>query len=266
MTTQQAGGAVATQTDNPFARAANAMSSGSGGMPFLNFNGKTGQFTAGRDKTKIPHGSRFAINANESKLGWICWIEGSVEDEVMVPIVQGTPPLKESLEDHSDEDGDYEDGDGWKEQASIPMRDLETGEEFLFKTSAKSGISQLGDLMRDYGAEYLLRPDEVAVVELDAEEFEMTIKSKNSKGKEISETHTNFKPIFDLVDWLDEDEQARLMDLDAEAEATNEDDLPDNDDNDLRDDDDDDAKETTTKDRGTGRISDKKNGRTRGRR
>ena len=60
---------------NPFLAAANAEGAQGGG--FLGFSGKTGRFTTGQDKEEVQIGTQFAVNMNEYKRGWICWVNNS---------------------------------------------------------------------------------------------------------------------------------------------------------------------------------------------
>lgn len=256
VTTQNNGGALATPTANPFKRAAGQMNIPTG-MPFLSYSGKTGKYTVGQDKKEVPYGTRYAVNMNEYKRGWICWIDGSVEEELMVRVLDGDPLAESELTDHSEEgDGVYDDQEGWNYQISVPLRDVETGEEALFKISSKSGVNQLSALLNSYADNYEMHMDEVMVVEIDSEEFE--VEKENAKGRKVKFQAS--KPILDIVEWMEEDELAKLLGMDSDAEDTNEDDLRDDDDDDP-DPDADEQEEAPRKQRGTGKISDKKRGR-----
>ena len=258
---QNNGGEVATQSANPFKRAAGQMNVPTG-MPFLAFSGKTGKYTVGQDKKEVPYDTRYAVNMNEFKRGWICWLDGSVEEELMVRVLDGDPVAEKDLTDHAedhDEDGNplYDDQEGWSYQISVQVRDVETGEQALFKISSKSGVNQLSALLNSYADNYEMHTDEVMVVEIDAEEFEVEV--TNDKGRKVK--HRAFKPIFDIVEWLDEDELNALLGMDSDAENQDEDDLRDDDDGPDQDQDADEQEEAPRKNRGTGKISDKKRGR-----
>ena len=257
--TQDNGGAVATQSANPFKRAAGQMNVPNG-MPYLSYSGKTGKYTVGQDKKEVPYGTKYAVNMNEFRRGWICWIDGSVEEEIMIRVLDGDPPAEADLEDHSEEgDGEYDDQEGWSYQISVPFRDVETGEEVLFKISSKSGVNQLSALLNSYADLYERHLDEIMVIEIDSEEFE--VEKENAKGKKVKFQAS--KPILDIVEWMEEDELAKLLGMDSDAEDQDEDDLRDDDDDGDTDQDQDadEQEEAPRKNRGTGKISDKKRGR-----
>jgi len=181
---------------NPFLDAAEDMGASSGAL-FLKFDGNTGVYSYGKDQDELPKGTKVAVNHNEFRRGWICWNDGEVMEEKMVRIVDGAPPAKGDLADH----GPYEDPkkDGWREQASAQFRDIESGEEFLFKTSSKGGRIAAANLVRDFGKGYAQHPGELAIVALDSVSFD----AKDEKGKKLGR---KYAPMFKIVGWQDEAE------------------------------------------------------------
>lgn len=196
---------------NPFLDAAEDMGASSGAL-FLKFDGNTGDYTFGKDQEELELGTRVAVNHREIKRGWICWKDGEVMGETMTRIIDGAPPAKSSLEDH----GPYEDDkDGWREQSSVQLRDIETGDEYLFKTSSKGGRIALANLVRDFGKEFAKHPGELAIVELQHVSFD----AKDEKGKKLGK---KYAPMFKIAAW--ESEEALIAKL--EAAAADEDDTP----------------------------------------
>jgi len=193
----------------------------SSGALFLKFDGNTGQYSYGKDDDELPKGTRVAINPTEFKNGWICWKDGQVMEEIMVRIVDGKPPAKGDLTDH----GPYEDEkDGWREQSSVAFRDIESGDEFLFKTSSKGGRIAVGNLVRDYGKGFARHPGELAIAELASTSFD----AKDKKtGKKLGK---KFAPVFKLVDWQSEEELIAKFEAQAadaeDAAGDEEDELP----------------------------------------
>lgn len=185
---------VPAVSGNPFLDAADDMGAASG-LLFTKFDGNVGKFSFGKDGDELELGTRVAINPSEFKAGYICWKDGSVQEEIMVRITEGKPPAKGSLTDY----GPYTDEqDGWSEQSSMTFRDIESGDEYQYKTSSKSGRIAIANLIRDYGKAFQRFPRKLAIVELGNTSFEATNKQTGKKlGKK-------FAPVFKIVDWQDE--------------------------------------------------------------
>lgn len=212
LTTVNSSTAVAV-SGNPFLDAADDMGASSG-LLYTKFDGNTGVFSFGKDGDELNLGTRVAINPSEFKAGWICWKDGSVMEEIMVRITEGKPPAKGALTDY----GPYDDEqDGWSEQSSMQFRDIETGDEFQYKTSSKSGRIAIANLIRDYGKAFQRHPGQLAIVELGNTSFEATNKKTGKKlGKK-------FAPVFKIVDW--QDEEALIAKFAAQADADGDNDV-----------------------------------------
>lgn len=210
MTTTNGSGALAVGGGNPFLDAADDMGAKSGAL-FLKFDGNTGRWTFGKDQEELEKGRRYAINSSEFRNGYICWNDGKVEEEIMIRVVDGKPPAKGSLTDH----GPYadEEKDGWRDQSSTEFRDIESGDQFLFKTSSKGGRIAVGNLVRDFGTNYPKHPGELAIVELSNVSFD----AKDGKGRKLGK---KYAPMFKIVAWQDEAELLASL----EAAAANEED------------------------------------------
>ena len=197
---------------NPFLDAANDMGAGTSAL-YLKFDGNTGDYSFGKDQEELENGTRVAVAPSEFKNGWICWNDSKVLEEIMVRITEGKPPAKHTLTDH----GPYEDAekDGWSQQSSAQFRDIETGSEYLYKTSSAGGRIALANLVQDYGKAFQRHPGELAIVELSNTSFE----AKNRKtGKKLGK---KYAPMFKIVGWVKEDEL--LAKFDAMAAEQNED-------------------------------------------
>lgn len=183
---------------DPFAAAASDM--GGGSAIYAKFNGNSGEFTYGAQAEEVEVGELMAANVAGARRGWICWKDSEVVEEVMTPIAEGSPLRKDQLTDH----GPYtkhEDGteDGWSEQFSIEFRLLgesHDGVEITYKTSTKSAMRPLGDLIKQYSREYKNNPGKVPIVEFSKGDY-MPKEKKHGK---------KYFPKFRITDWIDEDE------------------------------------------------------------
>ena len=97
---------------------------------FLKF-AKQGQFVHGTDEVIVEDVEEFAINMSTLARGFICWKSNEVVDEQMMLVSdKGQAIQKEDLIDH----GPYEsDMDGWRNQAQVDMRSLESGRGFVLE-------------------------------------------------------------------------------------------------------------------------------------
>jgi hypothetical protein len=183
---------------DPFAMAGDDMAGGN--SVYAKFNGNSGEFTYGSAATEIDQNERMAANVAGARRGFICWKESEVVEEIMVQIIQGPPPLENTLTDH----GPYQknaDGseDGWSAQFAIDFRLLgedHDGIEITYKTSTKSAMRPLGDLVKQYSREYKNNPGCVPIVEF----------SKGSYMPKDKKIGKKFYPVFKIVEWIPEDE------------------------------------------------------------
>lgn len=202
---------------DPFARAADDMAGSS--AIYAKFNGNSGEFTYGSNAEEIEVKERMAANVAAMRRGWICWKESEVVEEIMIPIMEGAPPAENTLTDH----GPYEkhaDGteDGWSGQVSLNLRLLgedHDGVEITYKTSTKSAMRPLGDLIKQYSRAYKEQPGCIPIIEFDKGSY-MPKEKKHGK---------KYFPTFKIVDWIDEDE---LMATYGEGNKVNEGDENDN--------------------------------------
>jgi hypothetical protein len=181
---------------NPFLEAARGVEDGA----YLKFNGNKGDITFGSDDEELPVGSRIIVDMASLALGWICWDDSAVKEELFVPVVDGKAPLEHELTDH----GPYNDpDDGWREAASFSAviasygdddQDEAVGTKLLFKTSTGGPVRSTKKLAGQYGRLFMQHMGELPIVELTTDSY----MPKNKKhGKK-------FSLIFKIVGWIAE--------------------------------------------------------------
>lgn len=183
---------------DPFAQAGQDMAGAS--ALYAKFNGNSGEFTYGANATEVEKGERMAADVYNMRRGFICWVESEVAEEIMIPIMNGMPPAEHTLTDHGPYKK-YDDGteDGWSAQTSINFRllgDDHDGVEITYKTSTKSALRPLGDLVKQFSREYKSHPGCVPIVEFGKGDY-MPREKKHGK---------KYFPTFKIVDWIDEQE------------------------------------------------------------
>lgn len=191
---QNGGTALTTGGANPWAEAAKGIEDGA----YLKFNGNDGRWSFGQDDEDLPEGSRVVGDMESLAFGFICWVNSAVEEEVLVRVVDGKPPLEHQLTDH----GPYDDDDGWREAASISLvlesygnddQDEAVGTPLLWKTSTGGQVRQIRKLSGAYGRVFAQHPDEYPVIELGAESYV----PKNKKHGKIK-----WSPTLKIVGWM----------------------------------------------------------------
>lgn len=206
--------AVTNFGDDPWAAYAAQHGNSNAGVQYMKFDGNTGVFNYGADRTELEEGTQLAVNMNEYKNGFICWKEQEVVDEKMISVVvvfAGAPPIVQAhLPDH----GPYKKyangaSDGWVEQYSVALKLLDNGADVVFKTSSVSGIRSLKKLLSDYAAGRKVHgPDAVPIVEISTTTF---VPKNAGPG-----TGKKYVPVFTVVGWKSPEE---LEDLVGEADG-----------------------------------------------
>ena len=179
----------ATQTD-PYAAYGRAVGTD---KPFLKYI--KGQYKYGVDDEELPLGTRLAPHMAELKAGYTKWRDGSPVNEAMVRIAEGKPiPQREDLGDddrnawETDPNGTPQ--DPWQEINTLPMKDPETGQEFVFTTGSRGGIGAIGKLSTKYGRQRHKQAGKLPVIEIGSDSY---FHRKRSIDIDF--------PTFDIVAW-----------------------------------------------------------------
>ena len=159
-----------------------------------------GDWTYGIDATPIIAGHQLVANMAGLQIGWIRWWDGKPTDEVMVLVADGiAPPLRNSLGDDDPQMWEIDDQtskprDPWQNTNQLPLKDQDSGEEMVFATSSRGGISAIGKLAQVYGAEYRQRPGQFPIIEIGVDSYK-----HSNKAFGIIKV-----PILELVGWVHE--------------------------------------------------------------
>ena len=137
---------------DPYAKYGRTVSSDT---PFLKC--VKGEFRFGVDDEVLPLRTRLVPHMAELKTGFIKWKDGAPETETTVRIVEGKPiPQREDLGDEDRNEWETDPNgtpqDPWQPVNTLPMKDPETGQEFVFTTGSRGGIGAVGKLASGYGA------------------------------------------------------------------------------------------------------------------
>lgn len=201
------GRALAQYADDPWVVYAQSQPGG-GGVQYAKFDGSTGKFSYGADRTEIELGTEVAVNMLDYKKGFICWVDNEVVDEQMVSVNEvlhgmARPITEADLKDHGPYKT-YPDGtsDGWTAQETVGMK-LFDGTDIVFKTSSGSGLRAMAALLKSYGEGRRIHgPDAIPIVKVDSTAF---IPKKNPRAG------TKYAPKFVIVDWKTQEELEELV-------------------------------------------------------
>ena len=170
----------ATDDENPFlvyGEIATARG-GFGGRKLLKFD--KGDFLAGQDAEEIPYGTRFQAQMNLIEIGWMRWEAGSPDytQNQMGRLSEGYQPAKRSSLGDLDESlweisgNTDKPRDPWQFTNHVPLLRHDDGEGYVFVTSSKGGLGAIGELIKTFGKEMRLHPNEDPIIEIDSGSYD----------------------------------------------------------------------------------------------
>lgn len=177
--------------------------SGGDGVEYVSFSGKTGAITYGRDRHDLPQDELFLLEPRSAFRGWVCWKDNKPIARHQWSIYQPQLAIKErDLEDK----GPYSrQQDGWQSMLGFGFMAEDGSAQLSFSTNSTSGKNAVSDLF-----------DEIAQRTLRGEPnfplFYFTREKFQAQGE------WNFKPKFDIEEWITEEEAAAMLSGEA-AEA-----------------------------------------------
>jgi hypothetical protein len=169
---------------------------------YLLFNGKTGDWTAGKDKREVPLGTKLIALLSETAVGFLRWNNGSAEKALMP--LSSDPNLKELRKSLGDLDADaWEEEtfagmpkDPWQEAILLPLVDPESLDAFTFSTSSFGGRKAAKRLIRACIKQVRAAPEtttgHLPLIELGTSSYQH---SNNKIG-------TIYAPKFEVLDWV----------------------------------------------------------------
>lgn len=161
---------------------------------YLNFSGKRGLYTIGKDKRRVENDELWILNIGSFEEGYVCWKGGRPASTRMANIYTGVP-----VEQPSDDDqGPFNagKGEGWFFARAWVSKSIDTDEQGYFKNNSVSGVGEMADLVEECSRRMAVGQPCWPVFKYDMEEFE-------------AQGHKNFKPIFNVYGWLDDEALAK---------------------------------------------------------
>lgn len=180
----------------------------SSGVPthkYLAFNAQHAHYyEKENDKNKeLEIGKVMALNWTEILHGFICWKDRKPHDQINWNIREmPTLPDMDQLPDHGPYVDNDEQTDGWIEQITLPLKDLETGTEYLYKTGPISSVRSVRKFLRDFEVQLTQR-----LVASDDDDFYLVPKVILGKSSFKPRGRNNYVSIPEIKiaegEWLD---------------------------------------------------------------
>lgn len=184
----------------------NAASTGGGGdtgVEYVAFSGKSGKITYGRDREDLDQTEEFLLDPLSAHLGWVCWVGSK-------PVARHEWLMHEpeNAVGHRDleDKGPYTRAqDGWHPLIGFGFVSRETSVEYKFSTNSKSGRNAVSDLLREVS-------DRLASGDPAVPLFRFTTERFQAQGE------WNYKPKFEVVEWLEQGEASAMLAAEDEPE------------------------------------------------
>lgn len=165
------------------------------GSDYMNFSGKRGIFTIGKDNRSVQSDEYWLVNAASFEDGYICWKGGKPVAVRLLNIYSGLPPIPSP---DPQELGPFtKDGEGWYQAKGLVLKSLDNDQQGYLKINSVSGVAEIALLIEEFAKRAAVGDPCWPVVCLEAEEF-------------TAQGYKNFKPKFEIQGWLGEEQIARL--------------------------------------------------------
>lgn len=173
------------------------------GSDYMNFSGKRGVYTIGKDNRVIPDDEIWVVNVTSFEEGWMCWKGGKPAATRLSNIYTGAPV---GVPD-SNELGPFDTnkGEGWFQAKAMVLRSCDEGQQGYFKINSVSGVSAVAEFIGQFAERAAAGEPCWPAITLGIEQFE-------------SQGFKNYKPVFEIVGWLDDAALARLADGESIAD------------------------------------------------
>ena len=136
------------------------------------------------------------VAITQFELGYMCWKGGKPEAKRMANI---SAPKIQAPDPNEFGPFDERKGEGWSRARAITMKSLENSEQVYFSNNSKSGVSAMSDLQREVLDRMRAGQPAWPIVKLGMEQFE-------------SQGFKNFKPTFDVIEWVSTADVQKLAD------------------------------------------------------
>ena len=172
--------------------------SASEGVEYVSFSGKTGAITYGRDRDDLDQKELFLMEPRSAFRGWICWKDNKPVARHQWSIYQ--PQMAVAERDLEDKGPYARAQDGWQSMLGFGFMSTEAEEvvQYSFSTNSTSGKNAVADLFDEIAQRTIRGEPNFPLFYFSREKFQ-------------AQGEWNFKPKFDIEEWITEDEAAAML-------------------------------------------------------
>ena len=173
---------------------------GADGVDFVYFSGKSGDLTYGQDREELDMDEEFIFLTPTVFKGWICWKNSEVKGRKKWSAFKPQDAVAETdLEDYDITRAQ----DGWKPSSGFDFMGYD-GKQYSFETNTVSGRSSVKKVIEAVLADS--QDEQVPVFLFTKEKF-------------LAQGEWNYKPVFQIVEFISEAEANARITAEAADEA-----------------------------------------------
>jgi len=173
---------------------------GADGVDFVYFSGKSGDLTYGQDREELDMDEEFIFLTPTVFKGWICWKNSEVKGRKKWSAFKPQDAVAETdLEDYDITRAQ----DGWKQSSGFDFMGYD-GKQYSFETNTVSGRSSVKKVIEAVLADS--QDEQVPVFLFTKEKF-------------LAQGEWNYKPVFQIVEFISEAEANARITAEAADEA-----------------------------------------------
>lgn len=177
---------------------------GSDGVDFVYFSGKSGDLTYGQDREELDMEEAFVFLTPTVFKGWVCWKNSEVKGRKKWSAFKPQDAVAETeLEDYDITRAQ----DGWKPSSGFDFMGYD-GRQYSFESNTKSGRSSIKKMVEAAMGASSANPVPVFLF---------------TKEKFLAQGEWNYKPVFKIVEFISEAEANARITAEAAADEVEED-------------------------------------------
>lgn len=166
--------------------------------PLLRLDKGTGVWTYGLDKDVLEAMEEIAIHPGTIAKGWICWENSNVQDEKMVPVLQGMPLPHDQLPPYTGANPERQEN-GWKSNVAFTGVIMASGLQIRLSMSSQGAHQATSELINLLAGQFELDDDKPVKDRAIVPIVTLTSTSYTHKNPAYGVIH---KPVIKVQRWI----------------------------------------------------------------